>query len=107
MSRETLLEHRNQDKKLVKNIVEQITGCQVRENEISKLKVHAFSNRIKKYIDTEIKVGEEMNLELADIPHTKVLAIFKSKDYLVVTPDTSTENKHIYFFSEDEVSGVE
>jgi len=93
-----------------KKFAEQATGRHVNDTNIKKINVRTFSNRIKKQIVSEIRVGEELDLNLSNIPHEPVFAIFESDDkhdYLVVTPDKGKSNRTVYFFQEDEVMGVE
>jgi hypothetical protein len=92
----------------LRKFAEQTTGWQVQDTHIKRIHVHKFSSRIRKLVDSEIRVGEEMDLNLANIPHESVFAIFESKDYLVVTPDHhSKTGATVYLFEPDEVTEVE
>ena len=94
-------------KESFRKFAEQVTGWQVQDTRIKKISVRAFSNRIKRNITSEISVGEELDLNLSDIPHEPVLAIFKADKYLVVTPDKVKNNNRLYLFDEKEVLEVE
>lgn len=90
-----------------KKFAEQATGRHVVEENIKKISVRHFSNRIRRQITSEISVGGELDTNLSNIPHEHVLAIFaaeNSDDYLVVTPD---KGNTVYLFSHDEVIDVE
>lgn len=97
----------NEAREAVRKFAEQITGWQVNDTHIKKICVRAFSNRIKKQVQSDICVGEELDLTLSNIPHEPVLAIFESDKYLVVTPDRIKSNKKIYLFERKEVLGIE
>lgn len=98
-------------KEAFRRFTEHTTGWHVKDTNISKISVRAFSSRIKKYITSDICVGQEMDLNLSNIPHEPVLAIFESdeqpNEYLVVTPDKGKENTTVYFFEPRDVLGVE
>lgn len=97
----------NEAREAIKRFAEQITGWQINDARIKKISVRAFSSRIKREVQSDIRVGEELDLSLSDVPHESVLAIFESKKYLVVTPDKIKANKRVYFFERQEVLGVE
>lgn len=97
----------NEPREAVRRFAEQITGWQVHDTHIKKISVRAFSSRIKRQIESDIRVGEELDLSLSNVPHEPVLAIFESDKYLVVTPDKIKSNKRVYLFERQEVSGVE
>ena len=94
-------------KETFRRYVEEVTGWHVEETNIKKISVHAFSNRIKRKITSDICVGQELDYFLSEIPHEPVLAIFKANKYLVVTPDKLKSNRIIYLFDEQDVLGVE
>lgn len=94
-------------KEAYRRFAETITGWQVKDTFIKKIKVHAFSNRIKKQINSNITVGEELDSNLSNIPHEPVLAIFESDKYLVVTPDKDSSKGTVYLFEPDEVVNIE
>ncbi|MFA6349700.1 MAG: hypothetical protein WCY12_02070 [Candidatus Omnitrophota bacterium] len=97
----------------IRQIAEQLTGCNVKDTHIRKIKVHTFSNRIKKLVDSDICVGSELDTSLGTIDHEKVLAIFESKlvskdEYLVVTPNRfNPKDATVYLFNKEEVVSVE
>lgn len=97
----------NEARETVKRFAEQVTGWHLNDTHIRKISVRAFSSRIKKEIQSDICVGEDLNSYLSDIPHEPVLAIFESDKYLVVTPDRVKSNKRVYLFERREVLGVE
>jgi len=45
-------------KETFRQFAEQLTGWQVKDTNIKKIKVHAFSDRIKKLVDSNVSVGE-------------------------------------------------
>lgn len=97
----------------IRQIAEQLTGCSVQDTHIRKIKVHTFSNRIKKLIDSDICVGAELDTNLGTIDHETVLAIFESKliskdEFLVVTPNKfNPKDATVYLFDKKEVVAVE
>jgi len=97
----------NEPREAVRKFAEQITGWQVSDTHIKRISVRAFSSRIKRKVQSDIRVGEELDLSLSNIPHEPVLAIFESNKYLVVTPETIKSNKRIYLFEPEEVLGIE
>lgn len=94
-------------KESYRRFAETITGWQVKDTSIKKIKVHAFSGRIKKEINSNITVGEELDLNLSNLPHEPVLAIFESDKYLVVTPDKDSSRGTVYLFEPNEVIDIE
>lgn len=96
-----------QVKESLRKFAEQATGWEIRDSGIKKISVRAFSRRIKKYVTSDISVGEELDTNLSNMPHEPVVAIFESRDYLVVTPDKCKCNGTVYLFQEKEVLGIE
>jgi len=94
-------------KETVRRFAETMTGWQVKDTHIKKIKVHAFSPLIKRPIDSDICVGQELDGDLSGVPHEKVLAIFESNEYLVVTPNRNSLEGTVYFFEPREVSVIE
>ncbi len=90
-----------------KRFAEQATGAPVKDTHIKKINVHAFSSRIKRPVFSQINVGDELDLNLSNLPHEQVCAIFEANNYLVVTPDKGKANATVYFFDPSEVSEVE
>lgn len=97
----------DETREAVRKFAEQITGWQVNDTHIKKISVRAFSSRIKREVQSDIRVGEELDLSLSNIPHEPVLAIFESNKYLVITPEIIKSNKRIYLFEPEEVLGIE
>lgn len=97
----------SESKELIRKYAEKITGWQVKDTNIKRIKVKTFSNRIKKFISSEIAVGEELDLNLSNMPHESVLAIFESNEYLVVTPDRNNSKGTLYLFKSNEVLDIE
>jgi len=94
-------------KESYRKFAEEITGWQVKDTSIKKIKVHSFSGRVKKQIDSNIIVGEELDSNLSNIPHESVLAIFESDKYLVVTPNKYSPKGTVYLFEPSEVLSIE
>lgn len=90
-----------------RKLAEHLTGWPVKDTHIKKIKVHTFSNRIRKHIDSEITVGEKLDTNLSNIPDEPVLAIFESNEYLVITPDRNKENSTVYLFEPNEILDIE
>ena len=97
----------DENKETFRRFAEQITGWPVKDTHIKKIKVHTFSNRIRKYIDSNITVGERLDKNISNIPDEPVLAIFESKEYLVITPNKNSDNGTVYLFDLDEVQAIE
>ncbi len=97
----------NEQRELVRRFAEEMTGWPVRDTNIKKISVRAFSKRIKKEVTSDICVGEELDRFLADINPERVLAIFESNEYLVITPDRNAKNRRVYLFDPKEVLNVE
>jgi len=97
----------DEQRELFRKFAEQMTGWPVKDTNIKKISVRAFSKQVKKEIVSDICVGEELNRFLADFNPERVLAIFESNEYLVVTPDTTERNRRVYLFDEKEVLKVE
>ena len=96
-----------ENKEVFRQFAEQITGWQVKDTHIKKIKVHAFSNRIKRLIDSDISVGEEIDSNLSNGFHESVMAIFESQnEYLVVTPLKNSAHGTVYLFDPQEVLEV-
>ncbi len=92
----------------MRRFTEQLTGWQVKDSNIKKIKVRAFSNRVRRHIDSDVNVGEELDSNLSNRPHESVLAIFEARDeYLVITPDKDNLNGTIYFFEPGQVLDIE
>lgn len=94
-------------KESFRKFAEQITGWQVKDSNIKKIKVQHFSNRIKRHISSDICVGEELDTNFSNIPHEPVLAIFESKEYLVITPNKNNSKGTVYFFEPKEILNIE
>lgn len=95
-------------KETFRKFAEEVTGWQVKDTNIKKIKVHAFSSRIKKQIDSEILVGEEIDANISNTPHEPVMAIFEAKDeFLVVTPNINDQKGTIYLFQPNEIISIE
>jgi hypothetical protein len=96
-------------KETFRQFAEQVTGWQVKDTHIKKIKVHAFSDRIKKPVDSNVSVGEELDTNFSNSPHEPVLAIFESEanEYLVVTPNRNSQKGTLYFFDPQEVVDIE
>jgi hypothetical protein len=96
-------------KETFRKFAEQVTGWHVKDTHITKIKVHAFSDRIKKPVDSSVSVGEELDTNLSNSPHESVLAIFESEanEYLVITPNRNNQKGTLYFFDPQEVIGIE
>lgn len=95
-------------KESIKKFTEQVTGWPVKDTNIKKIKVRAFSSRIKREIDSDVSVGEELDSNLSNSPHESVLAIFEAKEeYLVVTPNKNNSNGTVYFFQPGQVLNIE
>jgi hypothetical protein len=109
MLRNRILPMSEEVKEHVRRFAEQVTGHQVRDTHINKLQVHAFSDRIKREVDSCICVGKEMDCNLSCAPHEPVLAIFEDEqhEYLVITPNPNHEEGTVYFFDPQQVSAVE
>ncbi|MFZ2357350.1 MAG: hypothetical protein WAW67_06000 [Candidatus Omnitrophota bacterium] len=93
-----------------KQFAEQATGWHLKDTHIKKISVRKFSSRIKKQITSDICEGKELDMNLSNIPHEPVLAIFEadqSNEYFVVTPDMGRFNKTVYLFEPQEVLEVE
>ncbi|MFA5156233.1 MAG: hypothetical protein WC532_02420 [Candidatus Omnitrophota bacterium] len=97
-------------KETFRKFAEQVTGWHVKDTHIKCIKIHAFSDRIKRPVDSNVSVGEELDANLSNSPHEPVLAIFESEDvkeYLVVTPNRNSQKGTLYFFDPQEVIGIE
>lgn len=97
-------------KETFRKFAEQVTGWHVKDTHIRTLKIHAFSDRIKKAIDSNVKVGEELDENISNSPHEAVLAIFESeeaKEFLVITPNRNSQRGTLYFFGPQEVLSIE
>lgn len=94
-------------KESFRRFAEQVTGWPVKDTNIKKIKVHAFSGRIKRQVESNICVGEELDSNLSNMPHEPVLAIFESNEYLVVTPNSGNSKGTVYLFQPEEVIGIE
>ena len=96
-------------KESFRKFAEQVTGWQVKDTHIKKIKIRAFSDRIKRAVDSNVSVGEELDVNLSNSPHEPVLAIFESdaNEYLVVTPNRNSQKGTLYFFNPQEVVGIE
>lgn len=92
---------------LLRKFAEKATGWEIKDTRIKKIKVQSFSNRVRRPIASDICIGEELDLNLSNMPHESVLAIFESKEYIVVTPDKNELNGTVYFFRPQEVVSVE
>jgi hypothetical protein len=95
-------------KESFRKFAEQVTGWQVKDTHIKRIKVHAFSDRIKRPVDSSVSVGEELDTNLSNSPHEAVLAIFESEasEYLVVTPNLNNQKGTLYFFDPQEVVDI-
>lgn len=107
MLRNLILPIPQETKESFRKFAEQVTGWQVKDTNIKKIKVHSFSDRIKKPIDSDINVGEELDTNLSNMPHEPVLAIFESNEYLVITPNRNNQKGTVYLFDADEVVNIE
>jgi len=107
MLRNRLSQNLAEERESFRKFAEQITGWPVKDTKITKIKVNAFSDRIKRNVSSDIQVGQELDLNLANIPHESVLAIFESKEFLVITPDKSSPNGTVYFFDPNKVLDIE
>lgn len=94
-------------KETYRKFAEQLTGWTVKDTNIKKIRVHTFSDRIKRPINSDISVGNEIDSNLSNMPHEPVLAIFESNEYLVVTPNQNNSEGTVYLFGPNEVLGVE
>lgn len=95
-------------KEALRKFTEQLTGRQVKDSNIKKIKVRAFSNRIRRHVDSDVNVGGELDSNLSNRPHESVVAIFEAKEeYLVVTPDRDNLNGTVYFFEPGQVLSIE
>ena len=101
-------------KETIRQLAEQLTGCHVTDSNIKKIKVHTFSNRVKKLVDSDICVGEDLDKNISSIAHEQVLAIFESRllskdEFLVVTPSSRHDSKDatVYLFEKEEVIAIE
>ncbi len=94
-------------KESFRRFAEQVTGWPVKDTNIKKIKVHTFSGRIRRRVDSDICVGEELDCNLSNMPHEPVLAIFESNEYLVVTPNSGNSKGTVYLFRPEEVVGIE
>ncbi len=90
-----------------RKFAEQVTGWPVKDTNIKKIKVHTFSWRIRKQVYSDICAGEELDLNLSNLPNEQVIAIFESNEYLVVTPNKGNLNGTVYLFPFNEVVAVE
>ncbi len=95
------------EKESFRQFAERLTGWEVKDSHIRKIKVRSFSDRIKRQISSDICVGQELDNNLSNIPGEPVLAIFESKEYLVITPDKSNLKATVYLFDQSEVLGIE
>ncbi|MDD5431977.1 MAG: hypothetical protein PHO70_03210 [Candidatus Omnitrophica bacterium] len=107
MNETQLLPAVEHSREILKKFAESITGWQVKDTDIKMISVRSFSNRVKRFVISNVCVGEELNENLSDIIHEPVLAIFESNEFLVITPDKIKANKRIYFFNENEVFEIE
>jgi hypothetical protein len=94
-------------KESCRKFAEQVTGWQVRDTNIKKMKVRTFSWRIRRLVESNICVGEYLDFNLSNLPNEQVIAIFESNEYLVVTPNKSDLKGTVYFFPQKEVVAVE
>lgn len=94
-------------KETFRKFAEQMTGWEVKDTNIKKIKVHAFSDRIKRPINSDICVGEEIDANLSNTPHEPVLAIFESNEYIVVTPSLRSQEATVYLFDPEEILNIE
>lgn len=85
----------------------QVTGWTVTDTNIKKIKVRTFSWRIRRQVACDICVGEELDINLSNLPNEHVMAIFESNEYLVVTPDKGDLKGTVYLFPFNEVAAVE
>lgn len=90
-----------------RKFAEQMTGWEVKDTNIKKIRVHAFSDRIKRPINSDICVGKEIDTNLSNTPHEPVLAIFESNEYIVVTPSPRTQEATVYLFGAGEILNIE
>ena len=94
-------------KESLRKFAEGLTGWQVKDTGIKSMRVRALSRSLRRRIDADICVGEELSTDLSSLPHESVLAIFESNAYLVVTPDrNSTQDGTVYIFEPHEVTGI-
>lgn len=95
-------------KEALRKFAEQVTGWQIKDSNIKKIKVRTFSDRIKRRIDSDVSVGEELDSNLSNSPHESVLAIFEGREeYLVVTPNRNNPNGTLYFFEPGQILSIE
>lgn len=90
-----------------RKFAEQVTGWAVRDTSIKRIKVHTFSWRMRRQIDSDICCGEALDFNLSNLPNEKVIAIFESEQYLVVTPHKGELKGTVYLFPAQEVVSVE
>lgn len=94
-------------KEACRKFAEQVTGWVVKDTNIKKIRVHTFSWRLRRHIDSDICAGEGLDFNLSNLPNEQVIAIFESNQYLVVTPNKGDLKGTVYLFPPKEVAAVE
>ncbi|MCU0651981.1 MAG: hypothetical protein MUC39_03465 [Candidatus Omnitrophica bacterium] len=90
-----------------KRFAEETTGWHLKDTKIKKISVRTFNSRIKKYITSDICVGEELDGNIFEVNHAPVAGIFESDNYFIVAPDRGRINRTVFLFEDKEVLGVE
>ncbi|HUU56531.1 MAG TPA: hypothetical protein VMW93_04245 [bacterium] len=89
----------------IRKFAEETTGWKVEESLIKSILIEDKSGR--GFGRVKIEVGEPLHPGMSDFPGEKVMAIFKSNAYLVITPNRGGIRGMPYLYGLDEIVSLE